>query len=103
VTIKRASIDFGGQMLTLETGHIARQADGAVLVHYGETIVIATAVSEREPKEKLDFFPLTVNYQEMTYAAGRFPGGFIKREGRPSDRKILTSHVINRPIRPLLP
>jgi len=103
VTIKRASIDFGGQMLTLETGHIARQADGAVLVHYGETIVIATAVSEREPKEKLDFFPLTVNYQEMTYAAGRFPGGFIKREGRPSDREILISRFIDRPIRPLFP
>ncbi|MBW1972110.1 MAG: polyribonucleotide nucleotidyltransferase [Deltaproteobacteria bacterium] len=103
MTIKRASIDFGGQMLTLETGHIARQADGAVLVHYGETIVIATAVSEREPKEKLDFFPLTVNYQEMTYAAGRFPGGFIKREGRPSDREILISRFIDRPIRPLFP
>ena len=94
-------IDWGGRPLTLETGEIARQADGAVLATYGETSVLATVVSAREPKPGFDFFPLTVNYQEKTYAAGRIPGGFFKREGRPTEKEVLTSRLIDRPIRPL--
>src|ERR1700757_113121 len=101
--IKRKSIDWGGRKLTLETGRIARQADGAVLATYGETVVLATVVAEKAPKPGLDFFPLTVNYQERTYAAGKIPGGFFKREGRPSEKEVLTSRLIDRPIRPLFP
>jgi polyribonucleotide nucleotidyltransferase len=99
--IKRKSIDWAGRKLTLETGRIARQADGAVLATYGETVVLATVVAERAPKPGLDFFPLTVNYQEKTYAAGKIPGGFFKREGRPSEKETLVSRLIDRPIRPL--
>src|ERR1700753_409251 len=99
--IKRKSIDWGGRKLTLETGRIARQADGAVLATYGETVVLATVVAEKAPKPGLDFFPLTVNYQERTYAAGKIPGGFFKREGRPSEKETLVSRLIDRPIRPL--
>jgi polyribonucleotide nucleotidyltransferase len=99
--IKRKSIDWGGRKLTLETGRIARQADGAVLATYGETVVLATVVAEKSPKPGLDFFPLTVNYQERTYAAGKIPGGFFKREGRPSEKETLVSRLIDRPIRPL--
>jgi polyribonucleotide nucleotidyltransferase len=99
--IKRKSIEWGGRKLTLETGRIARQADGAVLATYGETVVLATVVAERAPKPGLDFFPLTVNYQEKTYAAGKIPGGFFKREGRPSEKETLVSRLIDRPIRPL--
>ena len=99
--IKRKSIDWAGRKLTLETGRIARQADGAVLATYGETVVLATVVAERAPKPGLDFFPLTVNYQERTYAAGKIPGGFFKREGRPSEKETLVSRLIDRPIRPL--
>jgi polyribonucleotide nucleotidyltransferase len=84
--IKRKSIDWGGRRLTMETGRIARQADGAVLVTYGETTVLATVVYDKAPKPGLDFFPLTVNYQEKTFAAGKIPGGFFKREGRPSEK-----------------
>src|ERR1700723_3830702 len=101
--IKRKSIDWAGRKLTLETGRIARQADGAVLATYGETVVLATVVAERAPKPGLDFFPLTVNYQEKTYAAGKIPGGFFKREGRPSEKETLVSRLIDRPIRPLFP
>jgi polyribonucleotide nucleotidyltransferase len=99
--IQREEIDWGGQKLVLETGQIARQADGAVLASLGETTVLATVVSAKQPKPGLDFFPLTVNYQEKTYAAGKIPGGYFKREGRPSEKETLVSRLIDRPIRPL--
>ncbi|MGC9239627.1 MAG: polyribonucleotide nucleotidyltransferase [Acidithiobacillus sp.] len=99
----RKEVDFGGQRLCLETGRMARQADGAVLVTLGETMVLVTAVGRRELKPGQDFFPLTVNYQEKAYAAGRIPGGFFKREGRPSEKETLTARLIDRPIRPLFP
>ncbi len=94
-------IEWGGRTLTLETGRIARQADGAVLAKYGDTSVLATAVADREPREGIDFFPLMVDYREKTYAAGKIPGGFFKREGRPGEKETLTSRLIDRPIRPL--
>ena len=94
---------YGSQEVTLETGKIARQADGAVMVNMGDTVVLVTAVGEKGPGQDRDFFPLTVNYQEKTYAAGRIPGGFFKREGRPSEKETLTSRLIDRPIRPLFP
>lgn len=103
MAILRKQVDFGGSRLTLETGRMARQADGAVLVSIGETVVLVTAVGRREVKPGQDFFPLTVNYQEKTYAAGKIPGGFFKREGRPSEKETLTSRLIDRPIRPLFP
>ena len=94
-------IDWGGRPLTFETGRIARQADGAVLATYGETSVLATVVAAKEERVGIDFFPLTVNYQEKTFAAGKIPGGFFKREGRPTEKDTLTSRLIDRPIRPL--
>src|SRR5215475_6652088 len=99
--IHREEIEWGGRKLVLETGRVARQADGAVVATYGETVVLATAVGEREPKPGIDFFPLTVNYQEKFYAAGKIPGGYFKREGRPTERETLISRLIDRPIRPL--
>ncbi|MDR3496728.1 MAG: polyribonucleotide nucleotidyltransferase [Ancalomicrobiaceae bacterium] len=99
--IHREVIEWGGRRLVLETGKIARQADGAVLATYGETTVLATVVSMREPKPGQDFFPLTVNYQEKAFAAGKIPGGYFKREGRPSENETLVSRLIDRPIRPL--
>ncbi|GAB4520678.1 MAG: polyribonucleotide nucleotidyltransferase [Amphiplicatus sp.] len=99
--IARKSIEWGGRTLTLETGRIARQADGAVLATYGDTTVLATVVAAKEPDPKFDFFPLTVHYQEKFYAAGRVPGGYFKREGRPTEKETLTSRLIDRPIRPL--
>ncbi len=99
--INRVTLDWGGRPLVLETGKIARQADGAVLATYGETTVLATVVAAKKPKEGIDFLPLTCNYQEKTYAAGRIPGGFFKREGRPSEKETLVSRLIDRPIRPL--
>ena len=99
--ITREDFEWGGRTLTLETGRIARQADGAVLATYGETSVLATVVADRSPKPGLDFFPLTVNYQEKAYAAGKVPGGYFKREGRPSEKETLVSRLIDRPIRPL--
>src|ERR1700737_1826191 len=101
--IQSVEIDWGGRALKLETGKIARQADGAVLATYGETVVLATVVAAKTPREGVDFLPLTVNYQEKTYAAGRIPGGFFKREGRPTEKETLTSRLIDRPIRPLFP
>ncbi len=98
---QRVDIEWGGRKLTLETGRMARQADGAVLAQYGETSVLATVVAEKAPRPGIDFFPLTVNYQEKTYAAGKIPGGYFKREGRPTEKEILTSRLIDRPIRPL--
>jgi polyribonucleotide nucleotidyltransferase len=99
--IFRKELNWGGRKLVLETGRIARQADGAVLASYGDTVVLCTAVGAKAPKPGVDFFPLTVNYQEKTFAAGKIPGGFFKREGRPSEKEILTSRLIDRPIRPL--
>ncbi len=93
----------GGKRLVFETGRMAKQASGAALVTTGETVVLATAVASPDPREGIDFFPLTVDYREYTYAGGRIPGGFIKREGRPSEKEILTSRQIDRPIRPLFP
>ena len=99
----RKELDWGGRKLTLETGKMARQADGAVLISYGDTIVLCTAVGVRTPKPGQDFFPLTVDYQEKAFAAGKIPGGFFKREGRPSENETLVSRLIDRPIRPLFP
>ncbi|WP_412057485.1 polyribonucleotide nucleotidyltransferase [Bartonella sp. DGB2] len=97
----KVEIEWAGRSLTLETGKVARQADGAVMATYGETVVLATVVSAKEPKEGQDFFPLTVNYQEKAYATGKIPGGYFKREGRPSENETLVSRLIDRPIRPL--
>ena len=99
--ITRKEIEWGGRPLILESGRIARQADGAVVATYGETSVLCTAVAQRAPKPGIDFFPLTVNYQEKAFAAGKIPGGFFKREGRPTEKETLTSRLIDRPIRPL--
>jgi len=99
--ITKKSIEWGGRTLTLETGRIARQADGAVLATYGETSVLAAVTAAKEPNPAFDFFPLTVHYQEKYYAAGRIPGGYFKREGRPTEKETLTSRLIDRPIRPL--
>ncbi|HUA76506.1 MAG TPA: polyribonucleotide nucleotidyltransferase [Acetobacteraceae bacterium] len=99
----RKELDWGGRKLILETGKIARQADGAVMVRYGETVVLCTAVGVKTRKPGQDFFPLTVNYQEKSFAAGKIPGGFFKREGRPSEKETLISRLIDRPIRPLFP
>src|SRR6201990_3151211 len=101
--IHSVEIDWGGRPLRLETGKVARQADGAVVATYGETVVLATVVAAKTPREGVDFLPLTVDYQEKTYAAGRIPGGFLKREGRPSEKETLVSRLIDRPIRPLFP
>ncbi|MEQ8598781.1 MAG: polyribonucleotide nucleotidyltransferase [Devosia sp.] len=99
----KVELNWGGQPLTLETGKMARQADGAVLATLGETVVLATVVSAKSPKAGIDFFPLTVNYQEKYFAAGKIPGGYFKREGRPTENETLTSRLIDRPIRPLFP
>jgi polyribonucleotide nucleotidyltransferase len=103
LTAIKKSFAYGAHTVTLETGEIARQAHGAVLVNMDETVVLATVVAAKEPKPGQDFFPLTVDYMEKVYAAGRIPGGFFKREGRPSEKEILTSRLIDRPIRPLFP
>ena len=101
--VTRKEIDWSGRRLVLESGKVARQADGAVLASLGETVVLATAVANRAVKPGQDFFPLTVNYQEKAFAAGKIPGGFFKREGRPTEKEVLTSRLIDRPIRPLFP
>ena len=98
---QRVEIEWGGRKLSLETGRMARQSDAAVLAQYGETSVLATVVAEKEARPGIDFFPLTVNYQEKTFAAGKIPGGYFKREGRPTEKETLTSRLIDRPIRPL--
>jgi polyribonucleotide nucleotidyltransferase len=102
MSLKR-QIDFGGRSFSIESGKVAKQANGSVMVQYGETVVLVTAVASEKKREGLDFIPLTVNYLEMTYAAGRIPGGFFKREGRPTDRETLISRFIDRPLRPLFP
>src|SRR5207302_7586495 len=99
--IHRVELDWGGRKLVLETGKIARQADGAVVATYGESKVLATVVASKEPREGVDFLPLTVDYQEKFYAAGRIPGGYFKREGRPTEKETLVSRLIDRPVRPL--
>ncbi|HXD46247.1 MAG TPA: polyribonucleotide nucleotidyltransferase [Pseudolabrys sp.] len=99
--IHRVELDWGGRKLTLQTGRVARQADGAVLASYGETTVLATVVAAKQPREGVDFLPLTVDYQEKFYAAGRIPGGYFKREGRPTEKETLVSRLIDRPVRPL--
>ena len=100
-SVHRKEVMWGGRKLVFETGKVARQADGAVMVTYGDTMVLCTAVAQKTPKPGIDFFPLTVNYQEKTFAAGKIPGGFFKREGRPNEKETLTSRLIDRPIRPL--
>src|SRR5438445_1754331 len=97
------SVEIGGREITFETGKLAKQADGAVVVRSGETMVLATAQGRMEAREGADFFPLTVDVEERMYAAGKIPGGFFKREGRPTERAILTARMIDRPIRPLWP
>ena len=101
--ILRKSIQVGGRAMTLETGRMAKQASGAVFCTYGDTAVLVTAVGAKEPKDGVDFFPLTVDYEEKLYAAGKIPGGFLKREGKASEKAILSSRLIDRPIRPLFP
>ena len=98
--MERVSIPLGGSTLTIECGKLAKQANGTALVSYGDTVVLATACSS-QPREGIDFFPLTADYREYTYAAGKIPGGFFKREGRPTEKEILTSRLIDRPVRPL--
>src|SRR5467141_472131 len=99
--VYRKELMWGGRRLVLETGKVARQADGAVMATYGETTVLCTAVANKQAKPGQDFFPLTVNYQEKTFAAGKIPGGFFKREGGPTEKETLVSRLIDRPLRPL--
>src|SRR5512135_1224733 len=101
--VNRVEIEVRGKGLSLETGKMARQADGSVVAQYGDTVILATAVSSKTPREGIDFFPLTIDYQEKTYSAGKIPGGFFKREGRPTEKEVLTSRLIDRPVRPLFP
>ena len=96
-------IDLGGKIFSLETGRFAKQADGAVMARFGDTMVLAAVVAAPEPKENLDYFPLQVEYREKASSAGKIPGGFFKREGRPSEKEVLSSRIIDRPIRPLFP
>ncbi len=103
MSVSRQSFSYGKNQVTIETGRLARQADGSVVVTMGDTVVLVTAVGKREAVAGRDFFPLTVNYVEKTYAAGKIPGGFFKREGRPSEKEVLTSRLIDRPLRPLFP
>ncbi len=101
--MQRVEMPLGRFSLSIETGRMAKQADGAVVVRLGDTVVLATACAHKEPKVGIDFLPLTVDYRENTYAAGKIPGGFFKREGRPNEKEILTSRMIDRPLRPLFP
>src|SRR5262249_55693173 len=100
---KKIEMEFYGRSLSIETGRMAKQASGAAVVSYGETVVLVTVVASTSAREGVDFFPLTVDYQERTFAAGKIPGGFFKREGRPSEREILTSRLVDRALRPLFP
>src|ERR1041385_3222217 len=101
--LHKVEVDLEGRKLSIETGKIAKQANGAVVVRSGDSVVMVTACMADQPKAGAAFFPLTVDYREYTYSAGRIPGGFIKREGRPSEKEVLTSRLIDRPIRPLFP
>src|SRR5215467_3104115 len=100
--LEQISLPLGGSTLTMECGRLAKQASGSAFVRFGDTVVLATACTA-EPREGIDFFPLTVDYREYTYAAGKIPGGFFKREGRPTEKEILTSRQIDRPVRPMFP
>ena len=100
---RQFSINLAGRELTIEVGRVAEQASGACTVRYGDTVILAAVVAAKEPREGADFLPLTVDYEEKMYAAGKIPGGFIKREGRPTENATLTSRLTDRPIRPLLP
>jgi polyribonucleotide nucleotidyltransferase len=100
---QRIEVDFHGRTLIVETGRMAKQAGGSALVQYGESVVLVTATAMRTPREGIDFFPLTCDYVEKTFAAGKIPGGFFKREGRPAEKEVLTSRLMDRPIRPLFP
>src|SRR5215208_6411829 len=101
--VSRVEIDLAGRTLSFETGLVAQQADGAAVIRYGDTTVLTTVVGEREPNAAVGFFPLTVEYEERMYAAGKIPGGFIKREGRPTEAATLAARLTDRPIRPLFP
>lgn len=101
--IIKKEVEIGGKIFSIETGRYAKQANGAVMVRYADTMVLVTAVAAEEAKNDQDFFPLQVEYKERTSAAGKFPGGYIKREGRPTEKEILSSRLIDRPIRPLFP
>ncbi len=101
--VHTASVEIAGRTLSLETGRYAEQAHGAVVVRYGDTMVLVTAGGDRQAREDQDFFPLSVDYEEKMYAAGKIPGGFIKREGRPTENAILSARLTDRPIRPLFP
>jgi len=103
VNLQRREIRVGSRSISIETGKLAKQADGAVIVRSGDTMVLVTACHAANPREGIDFLPLTVDYREYTYASGRIPGGFFKREGKPPEKEILTSRLIDRPIRPLFP
>src|ERR1044072_1989327 len=103
VNLQKREVQIGTRRISMETGKLAKQADGAVLVRSGDTVVIVTACHAASPREGIDFLPLTVDYREYTYASGRIPGGFFKREGKPPEKEILTSRLIDRPIRPLFP
>jgi len=100
---KSYSMELAGRTLTAEIGRVCAQANGAVLMHYGDTVVLSTATASKQPREGIDFFPLSVEYNERQYAVGKIPGGFMKREGKPSENAILTDRVIDRPMRPLFP
>src|SRR5512147_2183504 len=101
--VHTVELDIAGRTLRLETGRVAKQADGSIWASYGDTVVLATAVASQNAKPGVDFLPLTVDYQEKAYAAGKIPGGYFKREGRPSEKETLTCRLIDRPIRPLFP
>ena len=100
---KSFSMELAGRTLTVEIGRVCAQANGAALMHYGDTVVLSTATSSKQPREGIDFFPLSVEYNERQYAVGKIPGGFMKREGKPSENAVLTDRVIDRPMRPLFP
>lgn len=100
---KTFSMELAGRTLAVDIGRVANQANGAAFMHYGDTVVLSTATASEKPREGIDFFPLSIDYEERLYSVGKIPGGFIKREGRPSEKAILTSRCIDRPIRPLFP
>ena len=100
---RKYTMDFAGRPLTLETGKLAELANAAVLVHYGETVVLVAVTASQRPREGIDFFPLSVDFEEKLYAVGRIPGGFLRREGRPAERAVLAGRMIDRPMRPLFP
>src|SRR2546427_2602663 len=103
VAVVAKTVEVAGRRISIETGRVAEQANGAVIIRQGDTVVLSTAMMSKEPREGIDFFPLTVDYEEKLYAAGKIPGAFLRREGRPSEQAILTARLTDRPIRPLFP